>query len=155
MKAKASETIAVRGVEYPVYPFTAIHLQVVAKMLRQDAAGLWQISDLSALSDGAEVIREVILPTLPDGLITVTPRGKYIFQIELLELSILVLEITRVFRERKLKEAEARQDVAAIKDHKRALGEINAFLQGSEGRAALEPIEVLEESVAALEASAE
>lgn len=123
-----TDFVEVRGVEYPVERFTDAHLQMITKMLVQDGRGHFEIGSFSVQSESAEVVLEVMVPTLPEDVISVSPRGKYVWQLGQVEIPVLLMKLLRIWRSRQLAIAKARKDVTAIKAHEESLASIEAYL---------------------------
>jgi hypothetical protein len=123
-----TETAKVRGIEYPVQRFTDVHLQSIMQMLVPTGGGHYGVGSLSAQSECAEVVLEVMLPTLPDDVITITPRGRYVWQLNQIEIPVLLMRLVRVWRIRQLAAAKARKDKAAIAEHAEHLAVIDNYL---------------------------
>jgi len=123
-----ANTVEVRGIEYPVEKFTNNHLQKISEMLVIDSQGHSNLGSLSLQSECAEVVLEVMVPTLPDDAISVSPRGKYIWQLDLVEIPVLLLQLVKVWRLRQIEVAKARKDKAAIELHQGHLQAIEDYL---------------------------
>jgi hypothetical protein len=123
-----TKTVKVRGIEYPVQRFTDVHLQSIMQMLVPTGGGHYGVGSLSVQSECAEVVLEVMLPTLPDDVITITPRGRYVWQLNQIEIPVLLMRLVRVWRIRQLAAAKARKDKAAIAEHEESLVSIDGYL---------------------------
>lgn len=122
------ETVRVRGVEYLVGRFTNSHLQTISKMLVVDSSGHFDFGSFSVQSECAEVVLEVIIPTLPREAISVSPRGKYVWQLDQLEISVLLMQIVKIWRSRQIEVAKARKDKESVKLHEQHLQAIDGYL---------------------------
>lgn len=130
-------TITIQGKKYPVEEFTAAHLAQVRKIVRKNGPGKndWEIAGIRAQSEAGEVVKEVIIPDLPDSVITVRSNGIYVWLLEAAELSALLLKITKVFRQRSLEKAIAAGDETAQADHSESIKEIEGIIANLEGGA--------------------
>lgn len=122
------DAVKVRGVEYPVGRFTDAHLNTISEMLVVDGNGHFNLGAFALQSQCAEVVLEVVVPTLPDDVISISPRGKYIWQLSQLEIPVLLMQIVKVWRLRQIEVAKARKDKESIKLHERHLGVIEGYL---------------------------
>lgn len=122
------ETIKVLGVDYPVERFSELHIQVFDGLVVQNPiTHEWGLAGLAKQSEAAEVILEVMVPTLPDSVISITRRGRYIFQIDTLQVIALMYQLLRVWRIRQLAIAKARKDRAAIEENQKQLAAIEKY----------------------------
>ena len=130
-----ADFIEIRGIEYPVERFTDAHLKIVQEVLTADENGSWVPAGFKQQSEAAEVILEVICPDLPESVIRVNRRGKYVWLLDIAEISYLLLQIVKIYRTRKLAVAQARKAIAEVAEEKKWLAEIEGYL--SENRAIL------------------
>lgn len=127
-----SEMIKLRGSEYPVEKFTDAHVQCLQELLVQGDRGEWMPSSFSRQCQAAEIVLEVICPTLPDTVISITPRGKYVWQLSLVELPYIALQIVRIHRIRQLAIAKTRKARAEVSDHQEWIARIDGYLRENE-----------------------
>lgn len=121
-------TVEIRGIKYPVEKFTNNHLQKISEMLVMDGKGHFNLGSLSLQSECAEVVLEVMVPTLPDDVISISPRGKYIWHLDLIEIPVVLMQIVRVWRLRQIEVAKARKDRAAVALHEEHLRTVDEYL---------------------------
>lgn len=122
------ETVRVRGIDYPVKNFSDLHLRVINEMFSQKPGGVYEIGGFVSQCNAAEVVKEVILPDLPDDVISVTARNKYIWQLSAVELPFLLLQIIRVYRLRRSPELTQPEEIQENQD---SLTSICAFIEAS------------------------
>lgn len=90
------DTVEVRGQKYRVFEFTDNHLTLLGKMLVQRGSD-WVPAGFSAQCDAGEIIREFICPDLPDDVIRVTAKGKYVWLLSTAEISVFLLKLLRLY----------------------------------------------------------
>lgn len=126
-----TEQVIVHGKAYVCESFTDVHLLAIYRMLNRDQDGNFQIGDFRSQSEAAEVIKEVVLPGISDSVVTVSPRGKYIWRLNQLELPFFLLQVVRVWRFRQLATAEVAGDQALILDHQASITAIDGFMNSA------------------------
>jgi hypothetical protein len=125
------EQVIVHGRAYICESFTDVHLLAIHRMLIRDQEGNFQIGDFRSQSEAAEVIKEVIIPGVSDDVIAISPRGRYIWRLDQLELPFFLLQIVRVWRFRQLTKAEAAGNQALVIEHQGSIAAIDGFMQSA------------------------
>ncbi|ELS01163.1 hypothetical protein Xen7305DRAFT_00008650 [Xenococcus sp. PCC 7305] len=115
------KTLNIRGKDYEIQEFSNLHIGVLQQFLISTASLDFGIQ---AQNDIGFVLKEVILPGLPDNLIKKIAEGKYVLLLDMEEVSQITAELSRYFAEMRLSQAKEREDSEAIAKYQKMLKDL-------------------------------
>lgn len=125
------DQIQILDANYPVLPFTATQVLAVAKMLQETSTGNWELASFKTQCEAAEIVKEVIIPDLPESVITVSRTGRYVWMIELKDMTKFLTDLMRLYQVRQIRVAKAKNDKATLKALEQHLKEYDAQLSAA------------------------
>lgn len=124
---KIADSVTVKGIEYPVMPFTDAHLLAIGGSFQRQG-NYFDLGSFKQQSEAAEVIKEVVVPDLPANVISISKNGKYIWMLERLEIAMFVLQIVRLYFVRQLRLFRESGNTEKTAELEKKIGEYNAIL---------------------------
>lgn len=109
MSTDKPKTIKIDNIEYQVEPFKDIHFIQVIRCMSAEG-----VQDIDFQSKAAQSIKEIIVPSISEEIISRTSAGTYFFNLDSDDLRDLVMQLTVHYWQYKLEYAQAKnksQDV--------------------------------------------
>lgn len=140
-------TITLRGEVFQVEPFTDLSLVHIMTVLRDGTK-----SDFQTRSNAGAEIKEVIVPSISNEMISVNRNGKYIFHLTSDEMAELFSQLVLIFYQRNYQKIiglpAEKQDKEELKASERMIGffykEKESQINNEEQITAKETVEILE-----------
>lgn len=93
-------TVQLNGESYPVEKFTDVHMLPLLDMFGG------KMSDVQAQGKAGCSIKEIIVPSISDEIISVNRNGLYIINLGIQELNLLVLQVIKCYHLYELKDIQ-------------------------------------------------
>jgi hypothetical protein len=113
-----NEAIRIRGKEYKVYPFSDLHLASLTTLLMNISSMNF---DLTAQAQAGSVLKEIILQDLPPEIVLKSGEDKYYLLLDIEEVVLVNEQLAEIYLQRKIKEAEANNDIDKQKEYQSRL----------------------------------